>query len=84
MADLPACIVVEGQVVERPRFLGISINVSMSRRAVVIDPPCREVDESALSGPGLVPVVKVPDRLPRVVMVPVVDKVEVASGLLEG
>ncbi len=59
-------------------YLGIQIGVKMKKISVVVDAECYEIDETALPAPAPVPV-----RRPRVVMVPVVDKVSVTSGMVE-
>jgi hypothetical protein len=81
LSDLPAVRVLPCEVLHRPTFLGINISVDYKMVAVVIDPECREVDESALPAPCVLPAVNVPSRRSRVVMAPVVVGVSVESGL---
>lgn len=78
---LPAVRVVEGVPVERPQFLGISITANIKQVSVVLNPEYLHVDESALPDRTAVACLS-PKNQQRVVSVPVLDSVEVTSGML--
>jgi len=81
ICSTPAIRVLPGEVVSRPLFLGINISVDYKHVAMVIDPECHEVDETALPCHCTLPAVNVPAKKVRIVMVPVLSSVSVESGL---
>jgi len=79
--NLPAVRVVEGVPVSPPAFLGISIKVNLKNIAVIADAEYQRVDESALPDLTAVACV-VPKHVQKIIQVPVVDSIDVTSGML--